>query len=111
MQVFRGVALFTIVALIGLAEPVFAQSSPEAVAEAYVGAIKTNGVTAAADFIHPDELQRFKAMLSPLLADVESPAAQGIVQAVFGPQSTVESVAALVHCRSCVASWASSMAS
>lgn len=93
MRTFRCLAV--LVALFGLSGAVSAESTPESVAEAYVASIRTNGLTTATDFIHPDELQRFKEMLAPLFADPRSPAAQGIVQAVFGPQSTVESVAAM----------------
>ena len=93
MRTLRWTAVF--MALVCLANPAFAQSTPESVAEAYVAAIRTNGLTAAADFIHPDELQRFKVMVAPVFADPGSPAAKGLVQAVFGPQATVESVAAM----------------
>lgn len=94
MQRFQRLAVLAVAIVAGFANPVFAESSPEAVAMAYVNAMKTD-VAAAADYIHPDELQRFKGMLSPLLADAKSPDARGFAQTVFGRQATVESVAAL----------------
>lgn len=99
----RRIAILVMVLLVDLASPVFAESTPrsaprstpQSVAEAYVAAIRANGMSAAADYIHPDELRRFKEMLSPLFADASSSTAQGFVPAVFGPQATVESVTAL----------------
>jgi hypothetical protein len=95
MSNLRRVALLVMVVLAGLASPVLAQSTPQSVAEAYVAAIRADGMSAAAEYIHPDELRRFKDMLSPLIADPTSPTALGFVQTVFGPKATVESVAAL----------------
>jgi hypothetical protein len=95
MRKFQHLLSLAIAIVACLANPVFAQSSPEAVAVAYVAAIKSDGFAAAADYIHPDELERFKGMLAPLLADAKSPSAQSLAKAVFGPQATVESAAAL----------------
>jgi hypothetical protein len=95
MHMSKPWALLLSVALAAVPLRAVAQSSPEAVAVAYVAAIKSGGFSASADFIHPDELQRFKSMFAPLLADPKSPAAQGFAQAMFGPQATAESVAAL----------------
>lgn len=69
-----------------------AQQSPEAVAQAYVDAIRTKGMTATTDFIHPDELKRFKEMLLPILTDTNSPASPKLAQAFFGQSATTESV-------------------
>lgn len=95
MHMSKPWALLLSVALAAVPLRAVAQSSPEAVAVAYVAAIKNGGLSASADFIHPDELQRFKNMFSPLFSDPNSPAAQGFAQAMFGPQATAESVAAL----------------
>lgn len=72
-----------------------AQASPEAVAHAYVAAIRAKGMTATADFIHPDELKRFQAMLLPLFADADAEPAQLLARGLFGPEATAESINAL----------------
>lgn len=95
MRKYHRLAVIVLSAAGCVANPSLAQSSPESVAGEYAAAIRVGGMPDAANYIHPDELRRFKDMLSPLLADAKSPAAQGIVQAVFGPQSDVESVAAM----------------
>lgn len=93
MHTIRRLAVMA--ALLGLVMPAFAESSPGSVAVAYFAAIKSDGLVAAADYIHPDELQRFRGMFSPLLANVNSPVAQSFAQAVFGSGATAQSVAAL----------------
>ena len=93
MCLLSRIAALMFVSLAASPTLVLAQPSPEAVAEAYVTTIRMRGLPAAVDYIHPDELARFKEMLSPLLTHADAPAAQGLVQAVFGPMTSVEAVA------------------
>lgn len=86
-------ALLVLLAIASMSGSAYGQSSPEAVAEAYVAAIRMRGMPAAVDYIHPDELRRFKDMLLPLFADTDSPAGLSLARAVFGPMTSVEAVA------------------
>ncbi|WP_363796823.1 hypothetical protein ABU614_16335 [Lysobacter firmicutimachus] len=70
-------------------------ATPEAVAQAYVEALRSKGMTALPEYIHPDELQRFKDMLAPMFAQAEEPAKQNIARMMFGPKATAESIQAL----------------
>lgn len=93
MRIQSLMAVLMFAGLASVPTPLLAQSSPEAVAEAYVAAIRMRGLPAAVDYIHPDELRRFKDMLSPLFAQAASPTAQSLARAVFGPLTSVEAVA------------------
>lgn len=68
--------------------------TPEQVERQYVDAIRSDGMTAIPQYIHPDELKRFKEMLAPALAG-ETTLANSLRRAFFGPEATVASVAAM----------------
>ena len=70
-----------------------AQATPEAVATAYADAIRTRGMESVPEFIHPDELSRFKAMLLPIF-EGSAPSNTNLMHAFFGPDATFEKVAA-----------------
>ncbi len=72
-----------------------AQQRPEDVAQAYVRAIQTKGLSAIPEFIHPDELARFQKMLLPIVTAPESAMGQNLKAAFFGSQATSESVRAM----------------
>lgn len=65
--------------------------TPEQVADAYLQAIRTEGLAAVPDYIHPDELERFRGMLLPVLAG-DSPATEAMREAFFGEKTTLASV-------------------
>ena len=77
-------------ALLGLAGRASAET-PEEVETRYIDAIRTSGMKSAPDFIHPDELERFKAMLAPVLGD-ETAVAKNLRTGFFGPAATSESI-------------------
>lgn len=70
-----------------------AQNRPEDVALAYADAVRMRGLDAIPEYIHPDELARFKTMLLPVLVD--SPMGEGLRTVAFGAEATPESVGAL----------------
>lgn len=72
-----------------------AAETPEAYVARSVDAIQEQGMGAIADFMHPDELARFKAMVAPLFAAQEYPGAEAFAHNIFGPQATAESIAAM----------------
>lgn len=72
-----------------------AQQTPEAVVRACSEAINARGLTAMPEFIHPDELQRFKAMFQPLLTDDTSGGDETLLRVFFGNDASLESVAGL----------------
>lgn len=69
-----------------------AADTPEQVYQQYFTTIKQQGVVAATDFIHPDELARFKQMLSPIFEVGDQKTKDGLAQAVFGKTATPASV-------------------
>ncbi|AXK71258.1 hypothetical protein DWG18_02440 [Lysobacter sp. TY2-98] len=77
--------------LFGAAPTVSAAESPEEVERGYVEAVRTKGMTAVPEFIHPDELARFQSMLLPVLSG-ETPAAKNLRAAFFGPSASAQSV-------------------
>lgn len=75
--------------------PLNAQQRPEDVAQAYVQAIRERGVAASPEFIHPDELAKFKDMLLPLMVDDDSPVGDGLRRVAFGEGFTADAVRAM----------------
>lgn len=71
-----------------------AADTPEQVERQYFEALRTRGMTAVPEFIHPDELGRFRDMLGPVLA-ADTPVASNLRSAVFGPDTTAETLQAL----------------
>lgn len=76
---------------LGAANRVAAYETPEQVAQAYVDAIRSKGMTAVPAFMHPEELERFRQMLVPVLVS-DTPIAANLRTALFGPGSTAGSV-------------------
>lgn len=72
-----------------------AAETPEQVCEQYLAAIKQRGMTAVPDFIHPEELQRFKDMIMPLFREGGSPNREDLIHGFFGKSATPESVEAM----------------
>ncbi len=71
-----------------------ATETPEQVAEAYVNAIREEGLAAVPAYIHPDELERFRGMLLPVLTG-DGPIAGQLRTAFFGEGATLASVKAM----------------
>ena len=66
--------------------------TPEESARAYFTALKSAGMGAVADFTHPAELQRFKAMVLPIY-QAEAQAGQGELRKLtFGAEATLAQV-------------------
>lgn len=86
--------LLALTILLGFPLGAAASETPEQVAEAYINAIRTGGVTAVPDYIHPDELERFRGMLLPVLVD-DNPVAGQFRTALFGEGATLASVQAM----------------
>lgn len=73
---------------------VFAAETPEQVESQYIDALRLKGFAAVPEYIHPDELIRFREMLLPLLLG-DQPLAQTLRTSFFGPSATAESVQTL----------------
>lgn len=84
--------LSTLLLFATTALPSNAQQRPEDVAQAYVQAIRERGVAASPEFIHPDELAKFKDMLLPLMVDDDSPIGDGLRRVAFGDGVTADAV-------------------
>lgn len=63
--------------------------SPEQVAQAYLAAVKSDGMAGATTLMHPEELERFRASLAPVLA-IEPGVGVEIRKSLFGPEITAE---------------------
>jgi hypothetical protein len=59
------------------------KTTPESVVREYMTALKERGMTAVTPFLHPDELERFKAMLLPILK-TELAGKGDLTRALFG---------------------------
>ena len=93
MHRMAATALLALLAACSACQLANAQSRPEDVALAYADAVRTRGLDAIPEYIHPDELARFKKMLLPVLVD--SPIGEGLRTVAFGAEATPESVSAL----------------
>ncbi|WP_296250402.1 hypothetical protein [uncultured Stenotrophomonas sp.] len=69
-----------------------AEQTPEDVGRAYKEAINARGMAAMTDFIHPEELQRFKSMFAPLLTEEQTESSAALLHIYFGEDASVESV-------------------
>lgn len=75
-----------------MAPAVAAPVAPESIARAYFAALNERGMGSIAEFMHPDELLRFKEMLLPLY---EAEAEQGggdLRKQTFGDKATLADV-------------------
>lgn len=77
--------------------PAFAKETPEAVYRRFEAAVKAQGMSAIADYLHPDELARFKGMVEPALTDpaLQSEGDRKMMQALFGPDATPAAIKAM----------------
>ena len=82
----RLVPLVLLVSL-GLTRPAHAQSTPEAAAEAFGGAIIANDWPGAARLMHPDALRVFRGLVETFL---DEPGAEDVTRQLFGVGSTAE---------------------
>ncbi|WP_269792636.1 hypothetical protein [Stenotrophomonas sp. Iso1] len=69
-----------------------APQTPEEVSRASAEATNARGMAAMADFIHPDELQRFKNTLAPLFIENPSESTTWLLRKFFGKDATAETV-------------------
>jgi hypothetical protein len=86
--------LFALVLGVGVPVGAVAGETPEQVADAYLDAIRTEGFAVVPDYIHPDERERFRGMLLPVLLG-DGPAAEPLRKAFFGEKATPASVQAM----------------
>lgn len=88
----RQVAAITALLLAGTLPALATQTET---AEAFVArsgkVLQEKGAGAIADFIHPEELQRFKSMMTPILESTDPKAADPLARALFGGDATAES--------------------
>ena len=86
--------LITLSLTLGFQAGAAASETPEQVADAYINAIRTEGLVAVPAYIHPDELERFRDMLLPVLVG-DGPVADGLRTVFFGEEATLASVRAM----------------
>jgi len=84
--------ILTLTGLLSASWSAAAAETPEQICEKYFAAIKQQGATASVDFIHPDELLRFKQMLLPIFDVSDEQAKSGVLQALYGKNTTSASV-------------------
>lgn len=65
-----------------------APATPEDACRAYFSALAADGLTVAPEYIHPEELARFRDMLIPMFSEELAPGNDQIVEAFFGPGAT-----------------------
>ncbi|MGH8062053.1 MAG: hypothetical protein ACREO7_08575 [Pseudoxanthomonas sp.] len=87
--------LFIFALLLFTSVPAIAADTPEQICEQYLAAIKQRGMVAVPDFIHPEELERFKDMLMPLFEESGPPNREELIRGFFGEEATLESVAVM----------------
>jgi hypothetical protein len=86
---WRFIALGTVLLVLATAAKA---GTPEDSARAYFNALKSTGIGAVADFTHPAELLRFKAMVLPIY-QAEAQAGQGELRKLtFGAEATLAQV-------------------
>lgn len=85
-------ATFTLAIFLAFAGGADAAETPEQVYEKYFTAVKQQGVAASADFIHPDELLRFKQMLWPIFENGDEQTRSALIQDLFGKNATIDTV-------------------
>ena len=75
--------------------PAAAGESAEAFMQRYAEAIGKDGVSATADFIHPQEAERFRAMLAPLFTAMPDSQGDALARTFFGDKADAAKVAAM----------------
>jgi hypothetical protein len=74
------------------AEQQLAADSPEWLAREYLTAVRERGFAAEADFMHPDEMARFQAMLIPVFERESQAGGRALMNATFGRDATLTMV-------------------
>jgi hypothetical protein len=69
--------------------------TPEEFVKEYMMALQTRGFVSVPEYIHPDELARFKEMLMPMIRKEAAAGKKEITQGLFGPEATLASVEAM----------------
>jgi hypothetical protein len=69
-----------------------APGSPEWVAREYLMAVRERGFSAEADFLHPDQMERFKAILIPVFAAESQDGGRALMNATFGRDARMTEV-------------------
>lgn len=72
-----------------LSAAALAQARPEDVAARYLEAVRDRGFAAGADFLHPDEMARFQALLIPVLEAEQASGGRALLNATFGREATL----------------------
>ena len=67
-------------------------ASPLWVARDYLKSLRDRGFAAMADYVHPDELARFKAMLTPVLEAESDAGGRALMNATFGRDARLTDV-------------------
>jgi hypothetical protein len=74
------------------AAPEPAAAKAEEVARDYLLALRKDGFAATADFMHPEDLARFQAMLLPAFEAEARAGSRALINATFGPGATLTDV-------------------
>ncbi|MCF7220582.1 hypothetical protein [Marilutibacter chinensis] len=79
----------------GLLSAPAAAETPEAFMQRYVEAVREDGVGVTADFVHPEEAERFRAMLAPVFGAMPRTEANALAKMLFGGKADAGTVAAM----------------
>lgn len=66
--------------------------SPEWVAREYLISVREKGFATKADFLHPDEMDRFKSILTPIFAAESESGGRALMNATFGRDARMAAV-------------------
>jgi hypothetical protein len=83
------IVLVALVLLLGRPAWPAPTATPESVAQAYFAALQQQGLSNAAEFMHPDELAKFKAMLLPVVAAEDAAGRHDLREAMFGANASM----------------------
>lgn len=87
--------LLAAVCLLVASCPSLAADTPEQVYQQSVEAVRQHGFAAMSDYMHPQELERFKGMLMPLFDNSGDVPGKEIARSFFGGDATPASIAAM----------------
>jgi len=87
--------LIAVLVTLPLTGPTFARdgtAGPEEVVRDYFHSLRDHGFAGVVEFMHPDEMSRFKAMLVPLIeADAQS-GERDLLDSILGPKASLADV-------------------
>ena len=72
--------------------------TPEEFVKEYMTALQIRGFVSVPEYIHPDELARFKEMLMPMIRKEAAAGKKEITQGLFGPEATLATDVELDGC-------------